>query len=407
MLSLREFRRTSKGLADLLNYSCLVAPGVVLCKDAMLLAGFLYAGPDISSRTPNDRNALCERINAALLRLGSGWTTWVDAIRIPTETYPASNRSHFPDPISRLIDEERRQQFLAEGVHYENEYAIVFGYLPPLRRKGRLVDMLYDDDPAAEASPGSRILAQFEKDLAAVQNAIGDAVRLRRMGDASVTDGHGVFHHRDEMVNYLKSLINGNFGPVSLPPGGSYLDAVLCGQEFYTGDQIKIGRDFCVCVHIEGFPSESIPQMLEAVDHIDVPLRFSTRAIHLDQHETTTEMRKYRRHWKQKQRGFVSQLIRTHAKNGEALDEHAVDMATQCNEAIKEISSGLVGGCFYTANVVLRDPDRPRLLRAADRVAKIIERMGFVTRIETVNTTRRGLGPYPAIRHRTSGARLC
>ncbi len=39
MLPLGEFRRKAAGLADLLNWSNLVAPGVVLCKDGMLLAG--------------------------------------------------------------------------------------------------------------------------------------------------------------------------------------------------------------------------------------------------------------------------------------------------------------------------------------------------------------------------------
>ncbi len=58
MLDLRQFRSKAKGLADLLNYSNVVAPGVVLCKDGMLLAGFFYAGPDISSRTEAERTKL-------------------------------------------------------------------------------------------------------------------------------------------------------------------------------------------------------------------------------------------------------------------------------------------------------------------------------------------------------------
>lgn len=395
MLPLGEFRRKAAGLADLLNWSNLVAPGVVLCKDGMLLAGFAYAGPDIASRTEGDRNAVCERINAALMRLGSGWATWVDAVRIPTGDYPAPERSHFPDPFSRAVDEERRRQFQAEGVHYEGEYVIVLGYLPPLRSRGRIVDLMYDDDSAAETSPASRILVQFEKDLATFRNAVGDAVRMRRMGDDSELDGHGRHHHRDELVNYLKGLITGSFGPVNIPSGGSYLDCVLAGREFHPGDQVKVGRDFVACVAVEGFPSESYPQILEAVDHIAAPLRFSTRLLHLDQHEMLTEMKKYRRHWKQRQRGFVSQLLRSHAKPGEALDDHAALMVAECDDAIREINSNDVAGGFYTANVVLRDADRVRLARTADHAAKVIERLGFVTRVETVNTTEAWLGSLP------------
>lgn len=395
MLPLREFRRKAAGLADLLNYGNLVAPGVVLCKDGMLLAGFVYAGPDIASRTAGDRNAVSDRINAAFLRLGSGWATWVDAVRIPTGDYPAPERSHFPDPVSAMVDEERRQQFQAEGVHYEGEYAVVLGYLPPLRRKGRLVDLVYDDDPETETTPASRILAQFEKDLAAFRNAVGDAVRMRRMGDESFVDEHGRGYWRDGLVNYLKGLITGSFGPVNIPPGGAYLDCVLAAPEFWPGDQVKVGREFVACVAVEGFPSKSYPQILEAVDHVAAPLRFSTRALHLDQHEALTEFRKYRRHWKQKQRGFVSQLLRPHAKPGEAQDDHAAAMVAECDDAVREINSGQVAACYYTANVVLRDPDRARLMRTADHVAKVIERLGFATRVEGVNTPEALLGSLP------------
>ena len=61
------------------------------------------------------------RVNAALARLGAGWASWIDAVRLPAAGYPEAERSHFPDPVSRLVDAERRAQFLREGSHYESE----------------------------------------------------------------------------------------------------------------------------------------------------------------------------------------------------------------------------------------------------------------------------------------------
>ncbi len=163
MLALKPFRDKAAGVADLLNWSHLVAPGVVLGKDGSLIAGWFYRGPDIASSTDNERNWLTGRVNAALSRLGNGWATWVEAARLPASDYPPGELSHFPDPVSRLVDEERRRQFMREGVHYESEYALIVQYTPPLRRKSKLVDIIYDDDPSEGSSPADRILQQFAK----------------------------------------------------------------------------------------------------------------------------------------------------------------------------------------------------------------------------------------------------
>ena len=135
MLALKTFRSRAAGLPDLLNWAALIGDGIVQGKDGSLLAGWFYRGPDIASSTDDERNWLTGRINAALARLGSGWVTWVEAVRLPASGYPAAELSHFPDPVSRLIDEERRRQFLRERLHYESEYALLVQYTPPLRRK--------------------------------------------------------------------------------------------------------------------------------------------------------------------------------------------------------------------------------------------------------------------------------
>jgi type IV secretory pathway VirB4 component len=108
MLALRIFRDQAAGLADLLNWSHLVDSGIVLGKDGSLLAGWFYRAPDIASATDRERNWLSGRINATLARLGGGWASWVDAVRLPSTGYPAAELSHFPDPVSRLVDAERR-----------------------------------------------------------------------------------------------------------------------------------------------------------------------------------------------------------------------------------------------------------------------------------------------------------
>jgi len=181
VLALKPFRSRAAGLPDLLNWAALIDDGIVQGKDGSLLAGWFYRGPDITSSTDDERNWLTGRINAALARLGSGWATWVAAVRLPASGYPPADLSYFPDPVSRLVDEERRRQFMRERLHYESEYALLVQYTPPLRRKSKVADIIYDDDPAERVSPAGRILEQFAKALADLEDAIGEAVMLRRM----------------------------------------------------------------------------------------------------------------------------------------------------------------------------------------------------------------------------------
>ena len=396
MLALKTFRDTAAGLPDLLNWSHLVDSGIVLCKDGSLLAGWFYRAPDIASSTSSERNWLSGRVNAALSRLGAGWASWVDAVRLPSASYPLPENSHFPDPISRLVDAERRAQFLREGVHYEGEYAVIVQFTPPLRRKSKVADLIYDDDPAETVRPASRILEQFRKALADLEDAIGDAVSLRRMASYSHTCRAGREHLRDHLVNYLHFTLTGEEVPLNIPPAGAYLDAVMGGRELWPGDTPRLGSAiegrFICCVAIEGFPQESFPGILDALDHLAIPFRWSTRMIYLDQHETLAELRKFRRKWKQQVRGFWTQVFKT---QGGSVNEDALLMAGQADAAIAEASSALVAFGYYTPVVVLMDQDRTALIENARLVVREIMREGFSARIETVNTMEAWLGSLP------------
>src|SRR5580698_2914850 len=261
MLALKNFRSKAAGVNDLLDWAALLEDGIVQCKVGSFLAGWYFQGPDIQSSTDAERDWLAGRISAALSRLGSGWATWTEAIRTPAVSYPPPELSHFPDPVSRLVDEERRRQFVREGVHFESRYVFLVQYTPPMRRRSKVADLIYDDDPVERQSPADRILEAFQKAINDFEDAIGDAVKLERMRTYVVTDRQGREHLRDELVNYLHFSLTGEAIELNLPPGGAYLDAVLGGCELWAGDTPRLGDKFVACVAIEGFPVESWPQI--------------------------------------------------------------------------------------------------------------------------------------------------
>ena len=215
---------------------------------------------------------------------------------------------------------------------------------------------------------------------------------FERMRSYIVTDRHGREHLRDELVNYLHFALTGEAIELNLPPAGAYLDAVLGGRELWAGDTPRLGDQFIACVGIEGFPQQSYPQILDALDHLAIPYRWSSRMIHLDQHEMLAELRKFRRKWKQQVRGFMSQVFRTQSGS---INEDALLMTQEAEAAITKTSSGLFGAGFYTPVIVLMGADRAELLENARLVVREIQREGFTARVETINTMEAWLGSLP------------
>lgn len=394
LFALRPFRRRKKSVADLLNYAALVADGVVLTKSGALIGGWYYRGRDLSSSTVEERNYITARVNAAFARLGSGWVTWQDAIRVPAPAYSHASASHFPDPVSALIDAERRKHFMAEGAHFESEYTLLVMYTPPSRQHTRLADMMYDDDQAqgSNADGGPKLIEQFVAALNDIEDYLDEVLRMRRMRSFEVQLPQGGKVLRDDLVTYLHYCITGILQPINVPSCPMYLDAIIGGQELFAGDTPRIGDHYVACVSLEGYPHETSPNMLDALDHLAIPYRWSTRMIYHDQHEAIAQLTRFRRKWKQKEKSFWSQIFRT---GGGIVNEDAVMMRRTAEEAITDASSGLVTFGYYTPVIVLFGSSRNELDERCRYVTREIVRLGFAARRETVNTMEAWLGSLP------------
>lgn len=391
MLALAPFRSKAAGLPDLINYAALVDEGIVLGKDGSLLAGFFLRGDDAASSTDSERNYLTAMVNTYLARFGAGWAVWVDAARLPSPTYPAPELSHFPEPITALIDAERREVFEREGAHFETEYALVLQYLPPTRRDSKLGELVYDDDGRDETEPADRVMVDFKKRLFDLEDGLGDLLHMRRMGTLTVGEGDDAYQS-DELVNYLHFAMTGEPVALRIPDCPMYLDAWLGYPELWPGDTPKLGNKFIACVAIDGFPGSSFPGILDMLDGLPLAYRWSSRFIFLEQHEAVSALNRYRLKWQQKVRGFLSQVFKS--QKG-VVNTDALDMMRQSEQAMNDAKSGLIAYGYYTPVVVLMHEDRAFLEENARYVRREIERKGFSARIETVNAVEAWLGTLP------------
>lgn len=392
MLALKSFRSRAAGLPDLLNYAALVDEGIVLGKDGSLMAGFFFRGDDAASATDAERNYLTALLNNYLSRFGSGWAMWVDAARLPSPGYPAPELSHFPEPITALIDAERRELFERQDAHYETEYALVLQFLPPTQRNSKVGELIYDDDARDETQLADRLLADFKKRLADLQDGLGDLLHMRRMSTIKITLADESTYLSDAFVNYLHFSLTGETIALRIPDCPMYLDAWLGTPELWPGDTPKLGDRFISCVAIEGFPGASYPGILDMLDGLPIAYRWSSRFIFLEQHEAVAALNRYRLKWQQKIRGFWSQVMKS--QKG-MINTDALAMAQETEVAINDAKSGLVAYGYYTPVIVLMSEDRQFLEEQARYIRRELERKGFAARIESVNALEAWLGSLP------------
>lgn len=399
MLALQPFRSKAAGLPDLLNYASLVDEGIVQGKDGSLMAGFFFRGDDAASATASERNYLTAMVNNYLARFGSGWATWTDAARLASPGYPEASESHYPEPITALIDAERREAFETKNALFETEYALILQYLPPLRRSSKLGEMVYDDDGRDDSSPGDRLLVEFKKKIGDLYDGLGDLLHMRRMGTITITqtigrgdESYEETYDSDELVNYLHFTVTNEPIALRIPDCPMYLDAWMGFPELWPGDTPKLGDKFISCVAIEGFPGNSFPGILDMLDGLPMAYRWSSRFIFLEQHEAVAALNRYRLKWQQKIRGFWSQVMKS--QKG-MINTDALDMSNQTEVAINDAKSGLVAYGYYTPVIVLMHEDRSFLEEKSRYVKRELERKGFAARIESVNALEAWLGSLP------------
>lgn len=393
-LELKKHRSKDAGFADLLNYAAVVDDGVIVGKNGAFMAAWLYQGDDNASSTDQQREMVSFRINQALSGLGNGWMVHVDAVRRPAPNYPDNGLSHFPDPVSAAIDEERRRLFEGMGTMYEGYFVLSVTYFPPLLAQRKFVELMFDDDAVApdHKSRTQGLIDYFKRECVSIESRLSSAVKLSRLCGKKVVneDGSSVTH--DDFLRWLQFCATGLNHPIILPSNPMYLDAIIGGQEMWSGVVPKVGRKFVQAVAIEGFPLESTPGILTALGEQPCEYRWSSRFIFMDSHEAVAHLDKFRKKWKQKIRGFFDQVFNT---NTGTIDQDAMSMVADAESAIAEVNSGLVAQGYYTSVVILMDENRDKLEMSARSVEKAINRLGFAARIESINTLDAFLGSLP------------
>ena len=93
------------------------SPTIVLNKDGSMQTTFSYRGPDLDSAIKEQLSVITQKLNSAFTSMDTGWVMFFESQRVPSTDYPTD--SYFPDPITKIMDDERKEFFSGGDSHFE------------------------------------------------------------------------------------------------------------------------------------------------------------------------------------------------------------------------------------------------------------------------------------------------
>ncbi|MCK1623412.1 conjugal transfer protein TrbE [Bradyrhizobium sp. 160] len=381
MMNLAEYRRSNTRLADFLPWAALVDEGVILNKDGSFQRTARFRGPDLDSSVPAELVAVAGRLNNALRRLGSGWAVFVEAQRHSAGRYPPDT---FPDVASALVDAERKAQFEEAGSHYESSYYLTFLYLPPAESAAVAERLLYEGSHRAAGADAREVLAGFVDRTGRVLQLVEGF-----MPECGWLDD-------EQTLTYLHSTVSTKRHRVRVPEIPMYLDALLADQSLTGGLEPMLGEAHLRVLTLVGFPTATTPGILDDLNRLAFPYRWSTRAIMLDKTDATKLLTRIRRQWFAKRKSTAAILKEVMTNEASALlDTDAHNKAMDADSALQELGSDQIAQVFVTATVTVWDGD-PRAADEKLRLAeKVVQGRDFTCMAETVNAVEAWLGSLP------------
>ena len=381
IFSLAEQKKNPDRLSDHLPWAMLVAPGIVFNKNGSFQTTFRFRGPDLDSATEAELVITTAQINNTLKRLPGGWAIYADSHRRTEASYPDSS---WPDPLTHLLDEERRLNFQGNRFFDSARY-LTLVYLPPRDVATKVAGWFYEGGETISTHYGDE-LARFKKTRNDIAHLLAGTLKeIRVLSD-------------DETCTYLHACISPRSHLVAAPAVPMYLDSLLPDTPLTGGFAPKLGNFHVLVLSIGGFPNTSTPGILDVLNRLDFEYRWVTRFVFLDKLDAEKQLRGYWQRWLSARQSFLALFREAITGHGSAIQNtDALTRAADADSALQELSGDLVAYGHFTQVIVLLDEDLKRLKAKQSILEQAIQGRGFTTldEIENRNCFDAFLGSIP------------
>jgi type IV secretion system protein VirB4 len=175
-----------------------------------------------------------------------------------------------------------------------------------------------------------------------------------------------------------------------------HLDALLADEPLAGGLEPRLGAHRLRTLTVVGFPTVTHPGILDELNRLAFPYRWSTRAILLDKTEAVRLLTKIRRQWFAKRKSIAAIVKEVMTNEASTLvDSDAANKAADADQALQELGADDVGQAYVTATVTVWDEDAGLAAEKLRLVEKVIQGRDFTCMAEGVNALEAWLGSIP------------
>jgi type IV secretory pathway VirB4 component len=372
-LWLREMGSQPTRLAALLRWDCAETFRTLRNRDGALMACLRARGPDQHTALGSELIVQADQLNNVWRRLDGAWVLQSEARRQEVCQYPVAR---WPDPVSQLLDEERRDYFLTPGTHWETVTTLTLIW-KGARAQGHsgLKRMLYADLPPDETTSD---VPRFEEDVRRLRGLLGECCE-------EVT-----WLEQQDVLRYLHSTISWKDHPIDWPERAAYLGHWLADTDLervYVLPSLlrwpKLGEQYLRCVGVRRYPQTSHPGMFDILDDLPLPYRACERWRPLSRQQAIQEARRYGGgYWSQRQ-------------DGTRVNATAIALAKQASDFQQGVEQHEWSGGYDTQTVVTWGHTFAEATDRAEQIERVLNAVGCVAKIETLNTMSAWLGTLP------------
>ena len=358
------------------------SPTIVLNKDGSIQTTFSYRGPDLDSAIKEQLSVMTQKLNSVFMAMDTGWVMFFESQRIPSTDYPTD--AYFPDPITKIMDDERKEFFSSGDSHFESDYYATLYWMPPNDHEGRLRSFVVEGKKQKGLTEDDYLVA-FKTVVEAVYKAFFACQIPCEILSA------------DEMVSYLYSTVSMHRRKLKLPKHPLLLDQFLCDSALSGGLEPRLGSKHMRIVTIIGYMDNTIFGIFDNLNLQNFSYRWISRYYCLGKLDSLDEVHKKTREWKAKFKG-VMDMVREFASGQEDnsnINQTAVTKYQQAKTAEMWIESDITSYGYYTSCIVVLADSPDEADVRAKAVVQTINNIGFKAKVEDLNSVDAWMGTLP------------
>lgn len=200
----------------------------------------------------------------------------------------------------------------------------------------------------------------------------------------------------EETLSYLHSTASSKRHPIKLPDIPMYLDYILCDESIEHGLGLRLAQKTVRVLTIKAFPTESFPGILDSLNDLNFPFRWSTRFLCMGHETAEAHLSKVRRVFFAGRKKLLTVIKEVASQSESGLGENsALNKSADADEALQLLDQGLISFGYFTATLSVCHEDSKKADEQIDQAAGIINRLGFACHIEELNALDAWLSSIP------------